>query len=176
MKDIIVRRNGEEIESKVIEITPAEIKYKKLDNLDGPLFTINKSDVFMIMYANGTKDIFNQPDKTINAENENTDMYVQGKIDAVEYYKGYVSAGTGCFFAGLLVGYLLGWIPALICSQTPPADENLNYPDPELIDNHAYKKGYVEEAFRIKRNKVWVNYAIGGGVWAAIYILIKIAK
>jgi hypothetical protein len=56
-QDIIVLRNGDEIKSKVIEITPTEIKYKKFDNLGGPTIDILKSDVFMIKYANGTKDV-----------------------------------------------------------------------------------------------------------------------
>ena len=44
--DIIYRINGSEIESKVIEITDKSIKYKKSDQLDGPLRNILIEDVF----------------------------------------------------------------------------------------------------------------------------------
>lgn len=57
-QDIITKRNGEEIEAKVAEITINVIKYKRFDNLDGPLIHIAKSDVFMILYENGTKETF----------------------------------------------------------------------------------------------------------------------
>ena len=35
------------------------IKYKKFDNPDGPVYTLKKSEVFMIKYPNGNKDVFN---------------------------------------------------------------------------------------------------------------------
>lgn len=57
-QDIIINRNGDEIKAKVLEITPNEVKYKKHDYLTGPTITIVKQEVFMIKYANGTKDVF----------------------------------------------------------------------------------------------------------------------
>ncbi len=58
-QDIILMKNGDEIEAKVDEISSTEIKYWRMDNLDGPLYTMKKSGIFMIKYANGTKDVFN---------------------------------------------------------------------------------------------------------------------
>lgn len=56
-QDVIVFRNGEEVQVKVSEVTPGEIKYHRFDNLSGPLYTIGRDDVFMIKYENGTKDV-----------------------------------------------------------------------------------------------------------------------
>jgi hypothetical protein len=56
--DNIILQNGEEVMARVLEVTVEEIKYKRCDNLDGPVYSIKKADVFMIKYANGTKDIF----------------------------------------------------------------------------------------------------------------------
>ena len=39
----IIFKNGDEIEAKIIEITPDIVKYKKCDNLDGPLISDKKS-------------------------------------------------------------------------------------------------------------------------------------
>ena len=58
-QDIITKKSGEDITSKVIEITLNEVKFKKWDNQDGPLISISKSDILMIRYQNGTKDLFN---------------------------------------------------------------------------------------------------------------------
>jgi hypothetical protein len=66
-QDIITDKNGEDIMAKVIEVTQTEIKYKKYDNKDGPLCTIPKSDVLIIKYENGTKDVFIQ-DKTKSSD------------------------------------------------------------------------------------------------------------
>jgi len=55
--DNIILKDGSEISAKIIEITPDLVKYKKCGKLDGPLFTIYKSDILMLRYADGTKDI-----------------------------------------------------------------------------------------------------------------------
>jgi len=55
-QDVIVKTDQVEIKAKVTEITDAAIKYKKWDNLDGPLYNISKAEVFMIIYANGKRE------------------------------------------------------------------------------------------------------------------------
>lgn len=57
-QDIIILKNGEELESKVSEILQTSVKYKKFDNLSGPLYTVQKSEVFMIKFENGTREVF----------------------------------------------------------------------------------------------------------------------
>lgn len=57
-EDVIYLTNGDDIKSLVSEVTSTEVKYKKVSNVDGPTYTINKSDILMIIYANGEKDIF----------------------------------------------------------------------------------------------------------------------
>ncbi len=58
-QDNIILKNGDEIKSKVLEVLPDVIKYKKWENQDGPTYTSDKGAVFMIKYQNGTKDVFN---------------------------------------------------------------------------------------------------------------------
>ncbi|MBO2010472.1 hypothetical protein [Hymenobacter negativus] len=60
-QDMLTKRNGEEIAVKVIEITPAEVRYRRTDNPDGPLISVWKTDLFMVRYANGTKELFTTP-------------------------------------------------------------------------------------------------------------------
>ena len=57
-QDVLVKRTGDEVPAKVLEITPTEIRYKRFDNLEGPVISILKSDVFMIKYENGTRETF----------------------------------------------------------------------------------------------------------------------
>jgi len=57
-QDIIVKRNTDEIQAKIIEVTMSEIKYKNWNNLDGPTYVISKTEVFMVKYANGEKESF----------------------------------------------------------------------------------------------------------------------
>jgi hypothetical protein len=57
-QDIITLKNGDEIKAKVQEIGISEVKYKKYENLTGPVYTLMKTDIFMIKYENGEKDVF----------------------------------------------------------------------------------------------------------------------
>ena len=65
-QDILVYKNGDEVQAKVIEVFDDNIKYKKWGNLDGPSYTAIKKDVLMIKYQNGSKDVFNNQPAQIN--------------------------------------------------------------------------------------------------------------
>ncbi len=54
-QDIIVKQDATEIQTKVEEVSAESIKYRRYSNLQGPLYTINSSDVFMIKYENGER-------------------------------------------------------------------------------------------------------------------------
>lgn len=57
-QDNIILRNGSEIPAKVLEVNQADLKYRKADNPDGPVYTAPIRDVLLIKYANGTRDSF----------------------------------------------------------------------------------------------------------------------
>jgi hypothetical protein len=57
-QDIIIKKNGDEVKSKVVEITNDAIKYRKWENQDGPIYSIDKAEVFKIKYENGQNDFF----------------------------------------------------------------------------------------------------------------------
>lgn len=57
-QDVIVKKDGSTILSKVLEVNTADIKYKKFSNQNGPTYTISKAEVMTINYENGDKDDF----------------------------------------------------------------------------------------------------------------------
>lgn len=57
-QDIIYKNDKTQIKSKIIEVEENVVKYKKFEFLDGPTYTIKKSDIFMIAYKNGEKELF----------------------------------------------------------------------------------------------------------------------
>lgn len=184
-QDTITLRTKEEIQSKVVEITASEVKYKKFDNLNGPLFVIYKSDVLSIRYENGTKDEFNVeavkeiaplpnpvPSTAPAPAMSSNDYYMKGQKDATRYYYKYTGAGGGTLAASLL-SPLLGLAPAIACSSTQPKELNMNYPDRELIKNPDYHRGYDLRAKKIKSNKVWTNWGVGFGVNLVLFLMIS---
>ena len=59
-QDVIILRNGSEFQAIVQEVDFNVIRYKRFDNPNGPNYTLEKSEVFMIRYENGTVDVFNE--------------------------------------------------------------------------------------------------------------------
>ena len=57
-QDKIHKSDKTVIEAKVVEISDADIKYKKFSNLSGPSYIIPKKEVSMILYENGEKEVF----------------------------------------------------------------------------------------------------------------------
>ncbi|WP_430614749.1 hypothetical protein [Flavobacterium sp. JP2137] len=57
-QDIIIKNDKEEIKAKVLEIEASAIKYKLFAHLDGPIYNLAKKEIFMIIYANGKRELF----------------------------------------------------------------------------------------------------------------------
>lgn len=75
-QDIILKSNGEEVSAKVLELTPELVKYQLFNYPDGPVISVYKRDVFMIKYANGTKEVF-QPQRPAPAPGDLEAEYPQ---------------------------------------------------------------------------------------------------
>jgi len=56
-QDIITLRNGDQIEARVTEISPTEIRYRRFNHLDGPVIVVPRAQVMSIRYENGTVEI-----------------------------------------------------------------------------------------------------------------------
>lgn len=165
-QDMITKKTSEDIKAKILEVTTTEIKYKKFENQTGPTFSILKSDVLMVRYENGSKDVFT------NVQSGSSDMVEKATQDAINNYKGQNSGAGWTATTSILTSPVLGLIPAVLCSSAEPDVSNLNVSDKELMKNDAYNKAYREQAHKIKKRKVWKNFGIGSGAWLLLIILL----
>ena len=163
-QDVLTKKTGDDIKAKVLEVTTTEVKYKKFDNLNGPVFSILKSELLLIRYENGSKDVFNDSKKVEEKIVLGKDFYQEGQSDANRFYRGYKGAGNTVLATSLLFSPLVGLIPAAICASADPQDENLDYPSSELMKNSEYANGYRHRAKKIKQKKVWTNLGVAFGI------------
>ncbi len=173
---MITKKTGEDITVKVLEVTTSEIKYKKFDNLDGPTFSILKSEVLIIRYKNGTKDVFNivtPVEATVTEQKNENDMFSKGKADAKSFYRGKNSGSGWTVATTILTSPIIGLLPAALCASSDPNDDNLMYPNSSLMKNADYNKAYIDEAHRIKNKKVWKAFGISAGVWLGLILIIS---
>ncbi len=75
-QDIIYKIDGGEIKAKIEEIGSKNIKYKKYENIQGPIYNIEVSKVSKIKFENGYIENFN--------ENSQKDTINSTKVDTKE--------------------------------------------------------------------------------------------
>lgn len=137
-QDIITLNDGTDIKVKVLEANESSITYIKLSNPDGPRYTTSLSEILMVTYENGAREMYNTPSSNQRSEsiphgvmtynerngkisvggriidNEMMDMYFSAQ-DMELYRKGKtmstIGGVIGCIAAvpfGYNAGYLLG--------------------------------------------------------------------
>jgi len=94
-QDIIVSKDGKKINAKVTEVNDHDIRYKNFDNLDGPSYTMKKSEISTIMYENGQVDVFNMNMNSTPAR----PVYQYTQDDFINA-KRLRDAGVSCFVIG----------------------------------------------------------------------------
>lgn len=59
-QDKIVLNSGSQIEAVIVEITDTKIKYRKFDNQEGPIYSVDKQTIKEINYSDGKHELFNE--------------------------------------------------------------------------------------------------------------------
>ena len=177
-QDVIFKLNGEEIPAKVLEITLDAVRYKlPADSLSGPTREVARSDVFMIRYANGIRDVFseNLPEAQLaqGLPLPPEQLYQKGQEDALLLYKGndafWGSAGVSCAYwpIGLLGSALIASKPPKVHKQPVPDQSLLQYPD--------YVRGYQDQAHRRKKSRATSGALVSTGIYVGVIALLLAA-
>jgi|GEM_PF-3841393 len=140
-QDVIMLKNGDEIKSLVQEIGADYVKYKKFDNQTGPLYNMAISEIFMIKYANGTKDVFNKVETTVEQPKQTYQEEVTQEKNCTM---------TSC---GLLVS----------CSDYPKI---LTYDEALSQCPSGYRLPTIDELQCMAKNKTTLNLSKAGEYWS----------
>jgi hypothetical protein len=198
-QDVIVDVSGNQIKVKVIKVTQTEVEYQYWESAKDKNYTIPRNIIKEIRYQDGYV-LVNDPKKVpiitvpqpTKVESEGLDLdnpiikpknrfsgnelYRKGFSDAVTYYGGYQNAGTGTIVLTVLGGGIVGLIPAIACSTTPPKFVNLNIPPSDYSRDSQYIAGYTDSARKIKSRKVWNNYGTGVGILFGLGIMLALSS
>ncbi len=88
-QDIIITKDAQKISAKISEVGEVEVKYKKFDNLEGPVYTMKKADISSIVYENGTVDVFKEA--SAPQTKRQTSGYMTGEVRYITRNIGEVS-------------------------------------------------------------------------------------
>lgn len=81
-QDVIVKKDGSTILSKVLEVNTNDIKFKKFSNLEGPIYTLDKSEIMSINYENGEKDTFDNTNLSVSMSSSLSQRLLKKNPDA----------------------------------------------------------------------------------------------
>ena len=76
-QDLIITRDGQRIEAKVLEVSSTEVKYKEFNNQDGATFILRADEINTVVFENGSVKVFNAPsqaqsqNQTLSQANDN---------------------------------------------------------------------------------------------------------
>lgn len=172
-QDVIIGLDGTETPGQVVEITPTQVFYRTADADPAlPPAILDKKTLFMIKFANGSKEVFGvasqapasavAPTPGVTATpppmSQDAELEMRGRLDAERLYP-----RTGAFWgtvAATTVGY--GFVvPAVVIGAVRPrAYKNPNL-DQRLLQYPSYVRGYERRAHQRKAWPVIGGYLLG---------------
>ena len=181
-QDVIILNSGERIEAKVLAVDSANILYVAAGQPDSVQAKVPVNEARGIRYSDNTIREFVidgspvTPPQTKAPEGPSQDMHQRGIDDSKSNYTAKNSGAESVKISTLIITPFLGFIPAIAFAAPMPSNKNMNYPDPELLQNASYKKAYRKTAHQTKRKAVWSAYGEATGMWflaigkAVVYI------
>ncbi|HQV00116.1 MAG TPA: hypothetical protein PLO59_03095, partial [Bacteroidia bacterium] len=79
-QDTIFKKDQTKIITKVVEVNQDDIKFKDLDIADGPMFTMEKSEIVRIVFSSGKEVRFNPDPYSVSG-----DVEVRDKTKAIKF-------------------------------------------------------------------------------------------
>lgn len=87
-QDIIHKKNGQVLQTKVVELGTGEIKYRLFDQPDGPIYVVEKESIAKIIFQDG-----------------HTEYYGSQRMDDTQIFEGQRKRDLKISFLGPLIGY-----------------------------------------------------------------------
>lgn len=87
-QDVIHKKNGQILQTKVVELGVGEIKYRLFDQPDGPIYVVEKESIAKIIFQDG-----------------HTELYGAARMDDKEMFEGQGKRNLKVSFLGPLIGY-----------------------------------------------------------------------
>jgi hypothetical protein len=96
-QDTLYLKSGEFVSTKILEISPTQVSYKKFDNMDGPIYKLIPYQITKIKYQNGVVEFFKDKE-LLEVYKDNQSITDNTKITVLKgttYYKGFPISNKG---------------------------------------------------------------------------------
>ncbi|MGY2131071.1 hypothetical protein ACW9KT_02500 [Hymenobacter sp. HD11105] len=173
-QDTILRTDGDEVKARVLSITPTDITYIPITEPPSTdTLRLAATDVFLIRYANGTKEIVTSSATAapaVGLGRTAQEMNNLGRMDARRYFKapGAFWGTAGATFVSISAFGIGGVATGVAIAASPPKRHNMITTDQALLNDPNYLDGYQKQAQR----KKWGSAAGGFGTGLATGVVV----
>lgn len=170
--DTILRLDGQEIQGRVVVLTPTVLRYLPAAPAPPDTLALPVAEVFLVRYANGTKEVLHPETASAGPADllpglDAGQRVGLGRRDAAAHYNQH-GPYWGTLGATLYGGPAFGIIAPAIVSGVAVKARNFQAPAPALLTDPDYLRGYQDQANRSKRQRTWAGYGTGVGVWVVL--------
>jgi hypothetical protein len=98
--DLITLKKGSQyFKARVIEVNETHVKYKRCDNLNGPVFVVHKNDVYSIKYKNGLTEHFERIEEAATLSSQPKQVHPDVELAVVMLISTVIISAVGLILA-----------------------------------------------------------------------------
>ncbi|MFD2514156.1 hypothetical protein ACFSRY_09785 [Pontibacter locisalis] len=175
-QDVIVKRNGEQVVGRIVNLSADSVHYRYFSDQNGPLLAMSRQDVahLRLTVPENPEKLAEQTyvdEKTTVVEQ--AELRLQAKLDANAYYKArgvfWTTMGSTIMHpaAGLVTG-------AVISAVSPNINSDYN-PNRHLLKEPVYRETFLKQARKRKIGKAAAGFGAGAAVISVVYMAVIIS-
>lgn len=171
--------NGKVVDASSVQENDLYITYKKTEDNQSNLRSIERIDVFSITDGSGRENVIYRPADSLDLSVEEARLFIDGENAARRFYKPVMPpvssalAGAGSSLLGFY-GLPIPMLYAIVLTRTKaPAIRLPDSYDKALYENEAFRMGYEKGARNIKIQRCLTFGYIGLGAGLAGFLLIR---
>ncbi|WP_439880651.1 hypothetical protein ACSX1A_16030 [Pontibacter sp. MBLB2868] len=175
-QDIIVKKNGEQVIGRIVNLSTDSIHYRYFSDMEGPMLAMSRQEVAQLKLT-ATEGPEALAEKTFIDERtsvaEQAELRLQAKLDANAYYK-----ARGVFWTTLgstILHPAAGLVTGAVMSAVPPNVNSDYNPNSYLLKEPVYRETYMRQAKKRKIGKAAAGFGAGAAVVSVVYMALVIS-
>lgn len=171
-QDIILKKNGEEIVGRVVQVNADTVLYRHFSDAGGIAYAMPRQEVAQVKLMDSSYPM-DAPELIYKDEISSTENHrllaLQAKLDAKNYYK-----AKGVFWTTLgstILHPAAGLATGSVISAVPPSTASDYNPNRYMMKDPVYRAAYEKQAHRRKAGKAVAGFGVGAAVLGVISLV-----
>ena len=171
-QDIILKKNGEEIVGRVVQVSADTLLYRHFSDTGGIAYAMPRQEVAQVKLMDSSLPL-DAPELRYKTEVSSTENHrllaLQAKLDAKNYYR-----AKGVFWTTMgstIIHPAAGLATGAVISAVRPSTESDHNPNRYMMKEPVYRAAYEKQAHRRKAGKAAAGFGVGAAVLGVISLV-----